>query len=300
MKKIFLTVMLTLLITCQVCFANLKVTMLNVGHGDAVLIQTSEQNVLIDTSDADERKKLQMELYKADAYRLDKIILTHPHSDHIANCAWLIQNGVFKVKKIYDNGIASTSRYYQNYMAECVNRNVPHESLKAGDVIDLGDGVSLKILWLPPELVNFRNHFPDFKSNINNESLVGLLTYGNFSMLLTGDAESDVEAVLNLQHVTVLKAGHHGSKTSSTADFLKMIKPEYVLISAGEHNIRGGNVYGHPHIEVLRNYLRSGVNKNKILWTAKNGTITIDTDGISWSVTSEFDIDWLDSYLNNV
>ena len=299
MKKIFLMVTLTLLMICNVAFANLKVTMLNVGQGDAILIQTSTQNVLIDTSDADERKKLQLELYKADAYRLDKIILTHPHADHIANCAWLIQNGVFKVRKVYDNGIVSTSKYYQNYLAECVNRNVPHESLKAGDVIDLGDGATLKILWLPPELVNFRNHFPDFKSNINNESLVGLLTYGNFSMLLTGDAESEVEETLNLQHVTVLKAGHHGSKSSSTADFLKRIKPEYVLISAGEHNIRGGNVYGHPHNEVLRNYLKVGVNKNKILWTAKNGTITIDTDGITWKVTSEFDNDWLDFYLNN-
>lgn len=290
MQKIILTILLTLLITCQVAFANLKVTMLNVGQGDALLIQTSEQKILIDTSDVDERDKLRQELYKAGAFRLDKIILTHPHADHIGNCAWLIQNGVFKVKSIYDNGIVSSSRYYRNYIAESVNRNVPHYTLQAGDILNLGDGAEFTVLF--PTGTRY--------ADLNNTSIVGRLTYGNFSMLFTGDAEVEVEEEITpaVAACTVLKAGHHGSLTSSTLNFVEKVNPEYVFISAGEPTKkRGGNTYGHPHVDALANYLYAGVKKENIFWTWKNGTVTLETDGETWSVNPERKINWIDDYL---
>lgn len=299
MKKIFIAVVFTLLMICQVAFANLKVTMLNVGQGDAILIQTSEQNILIDTSDYDERQKLQRELYKAGAYRLNKIILSHPHADHIGNCAWLIQNGVFKVKKVYDNGILSTSKYYLNYVDECKKRNVPHEKLVAGDVLDLGDGAKFTVIYPPAEMIDARNNF-DLRGDSNNEGIIGRLTYGNFSMLFTGDAEAIVENDIlpMIEPCTVLKAAHHGSNTSSTLELVKKVNPEYVFISAGKPtNIMGGNTYGHPHVQTLLNYLSAGVSKDKIFWTYPNGTITLETDGFITTVKPEKAIDWIDFYI---
>jgi len=297
LKKIFLAVCLTLLMICQVAYANLKVTMLNVGQGDAILIQTSEQNVLIDTADSSERDALKKELYKAGAYRLDKIILTHAHKDHIGNCAFLISNGVFKVKSIYDNGIASTSKLYQSYINECKKRNVPHIALKAGDVLDLGEGAKFTILYPPSDLVELRNKYRQVKSDPNNEGVVGRLTYGNFSMLFTGDAELVVEKEIlpNIEHCTVLKAGHHGSIKSSDIDFIRKVSPEYVFISAGKPM----DDYGHPHVQTLKNFLSAGVNKNKIFWTHPNGTVTLDTDGVTWQVSTETQINWFDIYITN-
>lgn len=299
MKKIFLAVTLTLLMICQVTYANLKVTMLNVGQGDAILIQTSTQNILVDTSDADERAKLKLELYKADAYRLDKIILTHPHADHIGNAQWLIKNGVFKVKSVYDNGIASTSKHYLNYVTECASRRVLHASLKDGDVIDLGDGATFEILHPPEMLVKFRNS-TNYQGDPNNEGIIGVLRYGNFSMLFMGDAEESAEKTVldRMEHYNVMTAGHHGSSTSSTLDFLRKIRPDYVLISAGEPTTkRGGNTYGHPHISTLENFLSVGVPEQNIFWTALNGTIIIESDGENYSVTPSAKFNWLDDYM---
>lgn len=299
MKKIFFAVIFTVMMICSICSANLKVTMLNVGQGDAILIQTSEQNVLIDTSDFDERDKLKRELYKAGAYRLDKIILTHPHADHIGNCAFLIKNGVFKVKSVYDNGVISTSKFYQNYIAECKRLKVPHKSLAAGDVLDLGEGAKFTVIYPPREMVDALNTYT-LRGDSNNEGIVGRLTYGNFSMLFTGDAEAIVEndLLLQIEPCTVLKAPHHGSSTSSTLNFVKAVNPEYVFISAGKPTtIRGGNTYGHPHTQALQNYLKAGVDPKKILWTYPQGTITLLTDGITTTVTTEKPIDWLYFYL---
>ena len=300
MRKIFLAILATLLFICNCCYANLKVTMLNVGQGDAILIQTSAQNVLIDTSDADERKKLERELYKAGAYRLDKLILTHPHADHIGNAQYLIKNGVFKVRSVYDNGIASTSKFYLNYLAECASRHVHRKGLKAGDVLDLGEGATLTIFYPTEDLVNFRNKFK-LKGDPNNESIVCRLSYGNFSMLFTGDAEAVVEEEILpiIEHCTILKAGHHGSKTSSSKEFVQKVNPDYVFISAGEPtDKRGGNTYGHPHYAALQTYLGAGVDKDKILWTWKNGTITVETDGDKFfEVTAENHANWIDNYL---
>lgn len=283
---------------CQTVYAKLKVTMLDVGQGDAILIQTSTQNVLVDTSDVDEREKLQRELYKLGAYRLDKIILTHPHADHIGNCAWLIKNGVFKVKAIYDNGVISTSKNYLNYVAESEKRNVPRQKLSDGDILELGDGAKFEVIYPPAEMIDALNGL-DIRSDSNNEGIVGILTYGNFSMLFTGDAESVVEKDLmsRLNHCNVLKAGHHGSATSSDIDFIKKIKPDYVLISAGQPNIKNGNVYGHPHVQTLMNYIAAGVDKNKIFWTYPNGSITLETDGQNIEVKPTKNISWIDFYL---
>lgn len=290
MKKIILALLLMLVAVCNCAFA-MSVKVLNVGQGDAILIQTSEQNVLIDTSDVDERDKLRTELYKADCYRLDKIVLTHPHADHIGNAAWLIQDGVFQVHSIYDNGKTSTNKYYLNYLNACKKYSVPRYTAHAGDIIELGDGATFTVLASASGV-----------KNVNDDSIVGKLTYGNFAMMFTGDAEFPVEDFLRDENLDLsavaMKAGHHGSRTSNSFDFVKDISPTYVFISAGEPTTkRGGNTYGHPHIQPLENFLMVGVRPANIFWTYRNGTITIETDGNNVTVTPEIVDIWVDEYL---
>ena len=121
--------------------------------------------------------------------------------------------------------------------------------------------------------------------DVNNESVVGMLVYGDFAMLLTGDAESTIEKNMvagygSQLQAKVLKAGHHGSKTSSSSDLLKAVAPEAVIMSLGTNN-----QYGHPHEAMLERLQKQGI--RNIFRTDRNGAITIATDGKTYSITTE-------------
>ncbi|MBQ7454721.1 MAG: MBL fold metallo-hydrolase, partial [Selenomonadaceae bacterium] len=286
-------------------------SMLNIGQGDAILIQTVKQTILIDTSDSDERSFLAKELEKFSVTKIDKLILTHPHADHIGNAKVLINpskkelsaNPYFEkisVAEVYDNGIKSNSPIYKSYVKAIESTGTAHHELKAGDTLDFGNGVKFTVFWPTADLVSDVNGGQ--KSDPNNESIVGKLTYKNFSMLFTGDAEKKVESSLwaDLDAKTlkcdILKAGHHGSHSSSTEEFVKAVAPSYVLISCGpEEDNR--NTYGHPHLEPLQNYLAQGLDKNHIFCTRWNGTITVTSDGKNFSVEPETKEDWLDKWM---
>ncbi len=290
---------------------DLKISMLNVGQGDAILIQTGKQTVLIDTSDTDERELLVKELEKLSVTKIDKLILTHPHADHIGNAKVLINPSKkeltanpylekISVAEVYDNGIASTSPLYKSYMKAIDAKGIAHQSLKVGDTLDFGNSVKFNVLYPTPELVSAVNGGQ--KSEPNNESVVGKLTYKKFSMIFTGDAEKEVEAALLANNKTkdlkcdVLKSGHHGSYTASTKDFVAAVNSSYVLISCGPEEERR-NTYGHPHLEPLENYLAQGIDAKNILCTRWNGTITITSDGKSFSVKPESKEDWIDKWI---
>lgn len=308
-QKIFLQSIITgiifVLLTVCLNVANaqsLEIKMLNAGQGDAILVKTDNKTFLFDTSDADEREKLRNELYKANIFKFDKVILTHPHADHIGNMSWLIQNGIFSVKGVVDNGIPSPSRYYQNYISQVNALNVPHEVWKSGDVIELDEDIYFYVFnpnaRTVENVLNWRQ-----KDDPNNNSIVGKLVFKNFSVLFTGDAETPVETRLietkSDIKATVLKSGHHGAKSANSAAFVRAVAPECVIISAGEPtDKRGGNTYGHPRKEALQNFLNAGVGKNNIFWTWKNGTITIKSDGENFTVTPENAVDWLDERLD--
>ncbi|MBD3879822.1 MAG: MBL fold metallo-hydrolase [Quinella sp. 1Q5] len=290
---------------------DLKISMLNVGQGDAILIQTGKQTVLIDTSDTDERELLVKELEKCSVTKIDKLILTHPHADHIGSAKVLINPSKkeltanpylekVSVAEVYDNGIASTSPLYKSYMKAIDAKGITHQSLKVGDTLDFGNSVKFNVLYPMPELVKAVNGGQ--KSDPNNESVVGKLTYKKFSMMFTGDAEKEIEAALLANNKTkdlkcdVLKSGHHGSYTASTKDFVAAVNPSYVLISCGPEEERR-NTYGHPHLEPLENYLAQGINAKNILCTRWNGTITITSDGKNFSVKPESKEDWIDKWI---
>ena len=164
----------------------------------------------------------------------------------------------------------------------------------------VGGGVKFTVFYPTSELVEAVNGGQ--KSDPNNESLVGKLTYKKFSMMFTGDAEKKVESEIwadnssDVLKSTILKAGHHGSYTASTENFVATVKPSYVLISAGPEEERR-NTYGHPHLEPLENYLAQGLDANHIFCTRWNGTITVTSDGKDFSVEPERKEDWLDKWI---
>ena len=269
-------------VTARTDASKLTVKMLDVGQGDAILIESGAQTVLIDTSDLDERDKLKSQLQQAGVKRLDKVLLTHPHADHIGGMDLLLAD--FEVGEVYDNGMPSTSKIYIRYMKELKKQGIKRHGLKSGEVLDFGNGVLFKVLAPAEELV-VKGSEKGYKHDPNNESVVGQLIYGDFRMMFTGDAEREEEnAIISAIGIDslqsqVLKSGHHGSKTSSSKEWLRAVSPETALISCG-----AGNDYGHPHKETMKKYHAM---KLKIFETDKNGTITLTSDGKGYEISTE-------------
>lgn len=272
----------------------LTISMLDIGQGDAVLIQTGAKNILIDTGDdkyyedgkkGKENTQLLTELQKLKIDHIDTLVMTHAHADHIGKADKVIAQ--YGVKELVYNGIPSTSKYFINALKAAKANGTQQVKVKAGDVLDFGNGVSFEIISPSQSLIDEDTAAIKAKKkvDVNNESVVGRLTFGNFAMLFTGDAEGPVEKDMAASYgkklkCQVLKAGHHGSKTSSTAEFLKLVQPESVVMSLGVNN-----QYGHPHEALLNRLQKQGV-KN-IYRTDANGTITIVSDGSSYSITTE-------------
>ena len=265
----------------QTADGTITVKVLNIGQGDSILIQTGEKTVLVDTSDVDERDKLRAELKKADVKKIDTIILTHPHADHIGGMDVLLDE--YTVGMVYDNGMPSTSKLYLGYVKKLKEKKIERKGLVAGDRVDLGGGAVFEVLGPSAELVK-EGSVKGYKHDPNNESVVGRLVFGDFSMMLTGDAEKKEEKEILASggaqiKSTILKSGHHGSKTSSSADFLRAVQPEAALISCGVNND-----YGHPHKETMKKYHALNI---PIYVTAENGTITVTSDGKTYKIVPE-------------
>lgn len=255
----------------------LKVSFLDVGQGDAILIQSpSGQRVLLDGGPDGNSllTRLNEELPWWDK-KIEMMILTHPHADHVTGFNWLF--GRYKIAQVIGTGIWHNSSIYEAWLNNLKNNNLTLKTVKAGEVIDLGGGATLQVLFPKTRLAN------ENISNLNNSSLVLKLTYGQISFLLTGDAEVEVEkqllnsgADLSAQ---VLKVAHHGSANATSLEFLEAVNPQLAIISVGKDND-----FGHPHATTL-NKLEARV--IKVLRTDQLGTINLSTDGRSIDVLSE-------------
>lgn len=267
-KRIALTIILLtipaliLKYTTQAPLSGLEVYFLDVGQGDAILIRNSrDQNILIDGG-PDEL--VLEEIGKILPYtnrKIDTMILTHPHADHLI--------GLIAILKRYEVGtVIHTGANYQDssyrYFQEIIQQKAKTITLaQAGTSLDLGDNCYLNILFPFSDISG-----QDFK-NINNSSIVSELGCGDEKILLTGDAEKEVEKELlanypNLQ-AKVLKLGHHGSKTASSPDFLEQINPQLAIILVGEDN-----KYNLPSPEILENLIELGI---KIIRTDEDGGV---------------------------
>lgn len=263
--------------------ASLTVKVLDVGQGDAILIRTPDETILLDAGDTDEAAKLKAALDQEGIKIIDKLIITHPHRDHLGGSAMVFQN--YTVKAVYDNGQLATPKFYRDYLKTIKAKNIPYRTLRDGDRLDFGGGVSFTVFSPTEAMVKEGGHGKDGKINLNLNSLVGRLAYGQFAMMFTGDAEKPTEQALLKRHpgselrCQVLKSGHHGSKTSSSSAFLKAVQPEVALISCG-----AGNSYHHPHVSVRRSYEKLHIDFYR---TDVNGTITVVSDGRTYRVTPE-------------
>ncbi|WP_296898012.1 ComEC/Rec2 family competence protein [uncultured Megamonas sp.] len=254
----------------------LKIEMLDIGQGDATLIQTGEQTIMIDTGDIDERDNLVKLLKERNITTIDKLIITHPHADHLGGAYAVFKN--FDVKEVYDNGDPTTTQTYKTYLKNIKEKKIKYQQLSAGDELDFGDGVKFKIFSPTKQMLKSED-------DLNNNSLVGQLKYKDFTMMFTGDAEKEAEANMvktygNELSSLVLKSPHHGSRTSSSEVFLKQLNANTVLISLG-----AGNEYGHPHKQTMDRYKKLNM---KVYETDKNGSITIISDGSKdYQITTE-------------
>ena len=256
--------------------STLTVRMLDIGQGDSFLLEKDGKFVMIDTGDIEHRDAIVQLLKKYHVKTISKIIITHPHADHLGGMNAIFKN--FKVESIYDDGMPSGTASYKNYLKQIEANKIPYKSLKAGDELNFFDGVKFKVLGPVKKIKDQKGN-----SDFNNNSIVGRLTYGNFSMMFTGDAEKEEEASILSQKGTfksdVLKVGHHGSRTSTSPDFLKAVAPREAFISCGQ-----GNDYGHPHKVTVDKLNKAKVH---IYRTDRDGTVTLTTTGKEYTIQKE-------------
>ena len=251
----------------------LTVSVIDVGQGDSILISTSDGHaMLVDGGPAEASPKVLEMISKAGCGKIDVLVSTHPHADHIGGLARVL-DGV-RVDRVIDSGKVHTSKTYEGYLEKILAKDIPFSLGRARSSFALGPA-AVTILWPVEPLAE----------NINDCSIVVRVTYGGFSALLAGDIEEPSEQALikagSLSPTTALKVAHHGSDTSTTAAFLNIVRPAVAVISAG-----AGNSYGHPTASVLARLKASGA---KVYRTDLDGTVNIKTDGKSWQIETERD-----------
>lgn len=239
----------------------MEVHFLDVGQGDSTLIKTPKENILIDGGEVGQGEIVAGYLKEQGVRQIDILLSTHPHSDHIGGLQYILSE--IPVKMVLDPVVSqSRSGLYSGYKKIIAAKQIELKEARAGDSYKI-DGGSLKIVYC------------DNKADeINNTSIVALITYGKSRVLFTGDLEKEHEVKLGEQ-AELLQVGHHGSRTSSCEKFLKTVKPRWAVISCGEDN-----EYGHPHSEVLERLGKMGV---KVYRTDISGDIIFTTDGVNWT-----------------
>lgn len=244
----------------------LKVSFIDVGQGDSILIQApSGKNVLIDGGKTDATNTVESYLRSSSVTVLD-VIATHADSDHIGSLDSVIKD--FSIGKVYMPNMTNSSYTFGDLLLAMQSKGLTFTTAKANISIDLGSGITAQ--FLAPVKDNY--------IDANNYSAVLKVTYGSTSFLFTGDAETESENDMissgaNLQS-TVLKVGHHGSSSSTSDAFLNAVNPKYAVISVGV------NSYGHPTEATLT---RLSQHEVSVYRTDKSGTIIAESDGTTVS-----------------
>lgn len=251
--------------------APLTVHFIDVGQGDSILIQTPSQNILIDGGERTAGPIVTNYLRKQGVKKLDLVVSTHPHTDHIGGLIEVLK--AFPVKEVIDPAVIHTTKTYEEYLTLIDQKNIKFTEGRAGLNRNLDEGI----------IMHFFHPTTPSTKNLNDVSIVAKVNYNQVSFLFTGDAETGAEEEMisrgaNLRS-TVLKVGHHGSRTSTSPAFLGVVSPAVAVIMLG-----ADNKYGHPHPETLNQLAAAGV---EVYRTDLHGTIIIATDGEKIRIQTE-------------
>ncbi len=256
----------------------LKVTFLDVGQGDCTLVQTPDNRIiLIDcgvltlTYNSGERT-ISPYLRRNGIDRIDLLIITHLHMDHIGGVNFLLQN--FKIGKIIDSGQRSVTPFTNTMDSLIINNNIPRETIRYGDMIDELNNMRIYFLFPTNNFVNENGY--TINNNLNNGSVTFKLKYKDVEMFFGGDIEKEGERFLTDTYSDFLKSGilkvsHHGSITSTTIPFILKNNPEYAVISCGMFN-----KFNHPSEIVLSRLENNGTAYSR---TDLDGAVIFETDG---------------------
>lgn len=239
--------------------SNLKIYYLDVGQADSTLLINNGKTMLIDTGNYDDTKFVIDYLNNLGIKKIDYLIGTHPHEDHIGSMASIIKN--FDIDKIYMPDVVTTTSFFENVLIEAKNKGYFIETPKEGDSFNLGEAV-VDVLYLDND-----------EDNFNDDSIILRVKFGSNKFLFMGDASSKVEEKILNKNLSadILKVGHHGSSTSTSNEFLKYVNPKYAIIS-----VEKNNSYGHPSELVLKKLNDKNIS---ILRTDECGTIVVESDG---------------------
>lgn len=239
----------------------MEVHFIDVGQGDSTLITCGDHAMLIDAGDDSKGTAIQNYLQKQKITKLDYLILTHPDADHIGGAPVILTK--FDISRVFVSNYEKDNKSYQKLIQALDNKQLKALTPKVNSKYTLGTA-TITILAPGKEY-----------DNPNDASIALLLKNGSISFLFTGDAGEDAEADILKTGISlsadVYKAGHHGSKYSTSKELTKAVDPTYAVISCGE-----GNSYGHPHAETLNTLRTNGV---KVYRTDEDGTIIASTDG---------------------
>lgn len=240
---------------------------IDVGQGDCVLLQSQGHYALIDAGVSDAKENIFQYLDDLGVKKLDMVIMSHPHADHIGSMAAVLEEyeiGQMLLPNI-DNGPEPTTSVYERVLNVLENKDIPTSMANPGDTYALGSG---KITILLDGVKT---------TDLNDTSTALRFDAGDLGFLATGDGEKDAEEALLQQNrnlsADVYKAAHHGSSTSNTLELLQAASPQLIVVSCGKDNS-----YGHPHREALENF--AAVNA-QVLRTDESGSIAVwKQDGV--------------------
>ncbi len=240
----------------------LRVNYIDVGQGDSIFIQLpNKETMLIDAGEAYEADNVINYLNNLGIKKIDYVVGTHPHTDHIGGLEEVINT--FDVGSIYMPKVSSNSKTFEDLLTTISNKGLKVKTAKSGVVVLSED--NLKLEFIAPNSDNY--------SNLNNYSAVLKLTYLDNTFLFMGDAETlSEDEITSDVDADVIKVGHHGSDSSSSVEFVKKVSPEYAIIMVGE-----GNSYNHPYQSIIDRYESVGA---KVLRTDLDGNIVCDSDGV--------------------
>ena len=237
---------------------DLLIDFIDVGQADSILIRNQDKVMLIDAGTNEEGKTVVNYLETLGITKIDYLIGTHPHEDHIGGLDDVINN--FDIGQIYMPKIETTTKTFEDVLDAIENKNLTVTAPNKGDKIELGQA---KGEFMTEPILD--------EDNLNVSSLVLRLEFGNTSYLFMGDAEKENEETIRWPKTDVLKVGHHGSSTSSSESFLEQVQPKYAIIMAGKDNS-----YGLPTQETIDKLNNIG---SEIYRTDEDRTIQMTSDG---------------------